>query len=374
MVIERKIAFFAPIKPPDHPIPSGDRLIAQNLIKALTLAGHQVELASRYICYSKRSNPEILQTRMEGALEEAKQVLAKYQALPDNERPDIWITYHPYCKAPDWISPIVSSGLGIPYLTVEAARTGQGGPEDPWGPWREHAQAGIKKADLHLVFKPTDRAYLTQLLGSDERLFDVPPFMDTDVGEVTAARLPEEWDSDVPVLITTGMMRKGKKDRNFYMLADILSEFVDHSWNLVIVGGGPEEENIRAAFSRIPDNRLHWTGLVEHQEVLSWMRAGDVFIWPGWKEPIGMVYLEAQLQGMPVIAYRSMGVPLVVEHDVTGLLAEEEDMDGMRTNLATLLASKARRQHMGTAAKKKVEGEHSLRAIADCLNVCLEKV
>jgi len=90
MTKARHIAFFAPIKPPDHHIPSGDRLIAQNLIKAFELAGHDVELASRYICYSKRSNPEILTNRKKGALAEAEQLIEHYARLDQSEQPELW--------------------------------------------------------------------------------------------------------------------------------------------------------------------------------------------------------------------------------------------------------------------------------------------
>ena len=42
-----RVAFYAPLKPPDHPVPSGDRRMAGLLVEALTRAGHEVELASR---------------------------------------------------------------------------------------------------------------------------------------------------------------------------------------------------------------------------------------------------------------------------------------------------------------------------------------
>ena len=42
-----RVAFYAPLKPPDHPVPSGDRSMARLLIRALELAGHEVGLASR---------------------------------------------------------------------------------------------------------------------------------------------------------------------------------------------------------------------------------------------------------------------------------------------------------------------------------------
>ena len=42
-----RIAFYAPMKPPDHQVPSGDRRMARLLMQALRGAGHEVELASR---------------------------------------------------------------------------------------------------------------------------------------------------------------------------------------------------------------------------------------------------------------------------------------------------------------------------------------
>ena len=41
-----EIAFYAPLKPPGHPVPSGDRRMARGLMAALGAAGHRVVLAS----------------------------------------------------------------------------------------------------------------------------------------------------------------------------------------------------------------------------------------------------------------------------------------------------------------------------------------
>ena len=46
-----RIAFYAPLKPPDHPMPSGDRRVAQLLWEALRGAGHAPFLASRLRSY-----------------------------------------------------------------------------------------------------------------------------------------------------------------------------------------------------------------------------------------------------------------------------------------------------------------------------------
>ncbi len=364
MLQNKNIAFYAPIKPPDHHIPSGDRLIAQNILKALEITGSKVELASRYIAYSKRHDVSRLEERKSGALCEAEILIARYKTLPKRSRPEIWVTYHPYCKAPDWIGSKVSKALDIPYVTIEAAKTGQGGTEDLWKPWREEAQIGIKAADLHLVFKPSDWEYLSTLLGTKEKLLKLNPFIDAENIELAQPmKLPEHWNKETPILITTGMMRKGKKVKNFHILADTLSG-LNEDFNLIVVGGGPEEQEIRDAFSKINKHHIHWTGLIDHSQVLSWMRSSDVFIWPGWKEPIGMVYLEAQLQELPIIAYHSMGVPLVVEHNQTGLLATDGDIIALRDNVKCLLIDAKFRRDMGINGRKKALTEHGIQAAA----------
>ena len=52
-----RIAFYAPLKPPDHPVPSGDRQIAQLFLAAMRLAGHEPILASRFRSYEGSGDP-----------------------------------------------------------------------------------------------------------------------------------------------------------------------------------------------------------------------------------------------------------------------------------------------------------------------------
>ena len=366
-----KIAFYATIKPPDHHIASGDRLIAQNLMSALSLADYDVQLASRYIAYSKREADDILDQRKSGALEEAARLTAELAKSP----PDLWLTYHPYCKAPDWIGPRVSEALNIPYVTIEAARTGQGFENggDRWAKWRQQAQEGIKKADLHLAFKPTDTAYLKELLGDKAPISMIAPFIETAVPQpLPGVEFPTHWRKSAPVLVTTGMMRPGKKVENYRLLAEALAQLQSLHWNLVIIGGGPEEDNIRHMFSAIDPDRLHFAGIVPHEQVLATMKAADMFVWPGWKEPIGMVYLEAQMMGLPVVALDSMGVSLSVYHGKTGLLSAEGDAGGFVDNLSTLISHPSLRQDFGEAAQKSIEAHHSMAAAARTMKQALD--
>ena len=53
-----KVAFYAPLKPPDWPVPSGDRTIARSIIRALTIAGHTVTVAARLRAFNRTGVPE----------------------------------------------------------------------------------------------------------------------------------------------------------------------------------------------------------------------------------------------------------------------------------------------------------------------------
>src|SRR3546814_5822148 len=56
-----RIAFYAPLKPPTHPNPSGDRQMARMLVQALRHAGHEVHLASRFRSREAAGNEARLQ-------------------------------------------------------------------------------------------------------------------------------------------------------------------------------------------------------------------------------------------------------------------------------------------------------------------------
>ncbi|MEM9732081.1 MAG: glycosyltransferase family 4 protein [Pseudomonadota bacterium] len=360
-----KIAFYAPIKPPDHPIPSGDRLIAQNLIKALELGGHNVILASRFIAYSKRPDTPTLEDRKRQALAEADAVVARLKDDPSH----VWLTYHPYCKAPDWLGPCVRQTLNIPYITVEAARTGQGfgNGQDLWRDWRHEAQIGMQMADLHLAFKPQDAAMLRDLMGDAAPIEMFPPFI---------APLPEPApypppDTKAPLLLAVGMMRPGKKEQNFRLLLEALKPLTHKDWHLVLVGDGPSRQSLKEAFAALGPDRTTFTGALPHAQVLGIMQRAALFCWPGWREPIGMVYLEAQAMGLPVIALHSMGVPLTVLDGKTGLLSPENNLTGFTANIARVLENEPLRARLSAAGPSHMAESHSLAAAARRLNKAL---
>ena len=113
-----KLAFYAPMKPPDDPMPSGDRTMARGILSALEYAGVEVELASRLRSRDGAGDAAV-QTRIkETAKTEASRLIKTGRAAGWQG----WLTYHNYYKAPDLLGPGVARALGIPYVQIESTR------------------------------------------------------------------------------------------------------------------------------------------------------------------------------------------------------------------------------------------------------------
>src|SRR6516165_1462171 len=171
-----RVAFYAPLKPPDHPIPSGDRRVAQLFFTALQLAGHDVFLASRFRSYEGRGD-RVRQKRLAllGATL-AEDFLCSCRKEPEIA-PELWFTYHLYHKAPDWLGPAVADGLGIPYVVAEASDA----PKQALGKWaagRVVAHRAIRRADAVIGLNPADRACVLPLLRDPWRWISIKPFLD----------------------------------------------------------------------------------------------------------------------------------------------------------------------------------------------------
>src|ERR1700722_11341513 len=171
-----RIAFYAPLKPPDHKTPSGDRRVARLLFDALRLAGHQPMVASRLRGYDPIGG-DLRQARLAArGRQAAERLIARWRAQPD-AAPDLWFTYHLYYKAPDWLRPTVSAALGIPYVVAEASFAAKraGGP---WDKGHRAVGAALRQADRVIGLNRADREGVLPLLAHPDRWLAFPPFIE----------------------------------------------------------------------------------------------------------------------------------------------------------------------------------------------------
>jgi glycosyltransferase involved in cell wall biosynthesis len=358
MVKGVNLAFYAPMKPPDHPVPSGDRQMARLIMRALTLAGFEPMLASRLRSHGFAPAEAAL---AEAAARECARIIAAWDAMVPAQRPRAWLTYHPYYKAPDLIGPEIAARFAIPYVTAEASYAGKR-DRDQWARQQGTVKAAVRDAALNICFTAEDREGLERLV-NPERIADLAPFIDVD--SIPATR--REPNGSVR-LITVAMMRSGAKLASYEMLARALARILDAPWRLDIVGDGPERAAVAAAFAQMPADRIRWAGELAASDVAARLAAADVFVWPGTGEAYGMAYIEAQAAGLPVVAQATAGVPSVVRHGATGLLTPPGDDAAYSNAIARLITDPTLRLRLGRGARKFVTEERSLPAAATRLH------
>lgn len=362
-----RIAFYAPLKLPTAPRPSGDRRMARALVAALDHAGHTVDLASLFRSRDGAGDAS-RQARLRDMGQRLAERLIRRYAHGAADRPDLWFTYHVYYKAPDWIGPMVSEALGIPYVIAEASHA----PKRQGGPWaigHDGAAVAIHAADRIVGINSSNIPCVLPLLRDPGRLIPLRPFLDTRPFENAlqrtngAARKPT-----VPVLMTTAMMRHGDKFASYRVLAEALARLNALPWQLAIIGDGAARADIEALMAPLGEDRVRYLGQRETGEMPELLNKADLFVWPAVNEAYGMAILEAQAAGVPVVAGKSGGVAEIVHHGVTGALTPEGDVAAFADTIADLLTDPVRRLAMGVAARKTVASEHSLEPASRVLD------
>lgn len=357
------IAFYSPIKPPDHPVPSGDRTMANHLIAALQLAGHRVALASRLRSYSASPDHSDIET---SAALEADRLISSWSNENAANKPDAWFTYHPYYKAPDLIGPAVCSALDIPYMTAEASYS----PRRQTGEWQAaqtHVIEAVRQAQVNFCMTSIDRAGLSRIVGHD-RLSDLPAFIDTSTCRTAATRRASGPSCR---LITVAMMRRGVKFDSYELLAAALRELDCKEWSLAIIGDGSARGDIAGLFDGIDADRIEWLGELSGDEVRNHLAQSDIFVWPGYGEAYGLAYLEAQACGLPVVAQDTHGVPSVVRGGITGLLTPPGDAIAFAEAIGQLACDDELRARMSLEAHRFVHQERNLAVASFILNQAL---
>jgi glycosyltransferase involved in cell wall biosynthesis len=364
-----RILFYAPLKPPTHPVPSGDRTMARLLMLALRQAGFDVMLASRLRArIGDPTEPLAQETMRAQAWGIADRLIAKLRAQPKRARPKAFFTYHLYYKAVDWIGPRVADALDIPYLVAEASHA----PKRATGDWAFNhagAEAAIAAADAIFCLNPSDKECLAQVT-ERRRLVDLPPFLDLQsfvpvvpAHEAARAQLATRYKLDAgrPWLLAVGMMRKGDKLASYQMLAEALRRAKLTRPLLLVIGAGEAQAEVRRAFRDAPC-AVHFLGALPPEQLVGPYAASDLLVWPAINEAFGMALLEAQACGLPVLAGASGGVPAIVVDGKTGFLAPPGDAAKFADQLKRALKSDLPK--LGKAARAKVVRRHDLPAAA----------
>jgi glycosyltransferase involved in cell wall biosynthesis len=181
--------------------------------------------------------------------------------------------------------------------------------------------------------------------------------VDTDVFRPSEAERPE-----TPRVLFVGRLSKPKGVHD--LVGASLEAFAHVPHELVFVGDGAERGALLQAAQR--HGHLRVAGGLTSDQVRDELAAAHVLVLPTRvngiaREAAGLVLLEAQACGVPVIAYDSGGTGEMVRDGETGWLVPEADVSSLALRLRDALAlSSEERADMGRRAREFVVAERSL--------------
>jgi glycosyltransferase involved in cell wall biosynthesis len=137
----------------------------------------------------------------------------------------------------------------------------------------------------------------------------------------------------------------------------------------IIAGAGELRESL--------EHQIRHLGLEKHvlltgfrPDVLSVLKAFDIFVMSSVTEGLGTSLLDAMACGKPIVATTAGGIPEVVQDGTTGLLVPPRDPQAMADAIVTLLENEPLRRQMGEAGLARVSARFSAeRMVLDTLDV-----
>lgn len=148
----------------------------------------------------------------------------------------------------------------------------------------------------------------------------------------------------------------------------VVDKFPEIPLKLVLVGKGSCENEYRNLSKKNEiENKIIFTGYVNHAEIADYYNNLDIFVIPSVRESFGVSVLEASACGLPVIATNTGGLPEVVINNVTGILVPVQDVNAIADALEKLIVDKSMRESFGNSGRQFVVEQYSW-------NNCLEKM
>ncbi len=154
------------------------------------------------------------------------------------------------------------------------------------------------------------------------------------------------------------------KGQKFFVLAAAEVAAKRKDIQFLIIGDGEEGEHLKRLIREkgLEDAVFIRPSMPQTAVALSLM---DVFCMPSLQEGLGISILEAQAQGVPVVASRVGGIPSIVEDGKTGLLCEPKDPVVLAAALLKILNDETLKNTLVQKAKAQVREKFSLGLMAE---------
>lgn len=207
------------------------------------------------------------------------------------------------------------------------------------------------------------------LTSETEREFDLQKPIHTIYNFLDQSKFPPESperctlaDDDEKIIMHISNFRPVKRVTDVVRVFNKVIESVNA--RLVMVGDGPERLSAVGVAKQLGiTNKITYLGTHENIETI--LPCADLIFQPSEHESFGLIHLEAMTCEVPVLGTGSGGVKEVVEHGVTGYLAEVGDIDSMAEYAVRILTDDSLADEMGRKGRIRAREHFDMDTIID---------
>jgi len=255
--------------------------------------------------------------------------LRAMEEILERERPDIIESSDPYQIG--WKAIAVGRSLKIPvvgfydshfpeaYLRGSTKFLGRRGTQRAMKLTRAYVRKLYNRFQATLVpsenlagvlFDWGVRNVRTVRLGVNTDIFKPMP----DDGKATRASL--NIARQQKLLLYVGRLAREKNTQTLFRAFELLQRRRSSEFHLLIIGDGPQRKDLRQLQSRSCGKDVSWIQYcTDSADLARYYQAADLFVHPGVQETFGLVALESQACGTPVVGIRGSYMDQIICHD-----------------------------------------------------------
>jgi alpha-1,6-mannosyltransferase len=253
--------------------------------------------------------------------------LRAIEEILERERPDLIESSDPYQVG--WKAVSAGRALKIPvvafyhshfpeaYVRGSARLLGERGTQRAMKLTRAYVRRLYNRFDVTLV--PSERLAGVLLewgvhnvrpvrLGVNTEVFKAAP------DDAQATRESLRVERDRKLLLYVGRLAKEKNAQTLFRAFEILRRGDRNQFHLLVIGDGPQRKRLETL--RRHTGNVSWIPYcTESGDLARYYRAADLFVHPGVQETFGLVALESQACGTPVVGIRGSYMDKVICHE-----------------------------------------------------------
>lgn len=135
-----------------------------------------------------------------------------------------------------------------------------------------------------------------------------------DQSRVAATRKSLDLEPKRTLLLYVGRLAKEKNTSRLFRAFELLDQRRPDEFHLLVIGDGPERAQLRKLQTRCTN--VSWIKYcAEPRELARFYQAADLFVHPGVQETFGLVALESQACGTPVVGIRGSAMDNLILHE-----------------------------------------------------------